>query len=370
MKTTKFILTLMISLMFSGLVGAVAGPVFGAAAIGISTLGIVPSKVLPMAVTPEIWTDYIIGNLFKNNEFILQSIDESQYVIGKGVVHIPQAGSPSGVKRNRTSLPATITRRRDIDITYVLDEFTTDPRFIPNIDKAELSYEKMDSCMSEDMSYLQQFLAEAMAYNWRPTWFLKTTGTSKDATIGTGNRKTITVADFQAAKKRLNKWNIPAADRYVLISTDMIDQIVSELKTNENRDVSVLYNAVTGKLERLEGFTIYERSTSLVAKGATLTLDTKTKLYKWTSTDLTYTPEELEEIWSEETNTNYAAGSCEITLFWQKNAVARALGVTEMFDDQGNPQYYGDIYSFLQRAGGRARRANEIGVLGIIQDPA
>lgn len=365
MKNLKFLLSLLIVLSASLIAGAVGGTAVGAGVFGAAMFA-KGSGVMPMAVTPEIWTDYIAENLFKNNEFILQSIDESQYVIGTGVVHIPQAGSPSGVQRNRSQLPATITRRGDIDVTYVLDEFTTDPRFITNADKAELSYDKMDSCMSEDMSYLQQFVAEAMAYNWRPTWFLKTTGDSTDATIGTGNRKAITVADFVSAKKQFNKWNIPEADRNVLISTDMLGQIVNELKANSNRDYSVIYDPISGKIKKLESFTIYERSTGLVASKATITQNSSTKLWTWTSTDLIYTPEQMQERWAEEAA--FATTSAEIALFYSKFQVSRALGKTEMFDDQGNPTYYGDIYSFLQRAGGRKRRADAKGVLGVIQE--
>ena len=36
-------------------------------------------------------------------------------------------------------------------------------------------------------------------------------------------------------------------------------------------------------------------------------------------------------------------------------------------DDEGNPLYYGDIYSFLLRLGGRIRRADNKGVLAIVQ---
>jgi hypothetical protein len=373
MKATKAILAIFVMLFASIMVGFAAGPAAGAAVFGISSLGVVPSGVLPMAVTPEIWTNYIVENLFKNNEFLLNSVDESQYVIGAGVVHIPQAGSPSRVQRNRQSLPATIKRRKDIDVTYVLDEFTTDPRFIPNIDKVELSYDKMDSCMSEDMSYLQQFLAEVMLYNWRPTAFIKTSGSSASATVGTGNRKSITVADFSAAKKALNKQNIPQDEnRFVLISTDMMDQIITELRANANK-VVVIYDEITGRIKQLEGFKIYERSTGLIASNATLTQNTTTKLWNWTSTDLVYTPEQIEEIYAVDDDgvplgtSSFATTSCEIAIFWHKNAVARAMGKTEMFDDQGNPQYYGDIYSFLQRAGGRVRRATGNGVVGVIQ---
>ncbi len=364
MKATKFFLTLIVGLLFAAVAGAFAGPIGAGVALGAALIQ-KPAGMAYMAVTPEIWTGYIVENLFKNNEFILQSVDESQYVIGTGVVHIPQAGSPSGVQRNRSSLPATITRRKDIDVTYVLDEFTTDPRFIPNIDKAELSYDKTASVLSEDMSYLEQYIAETMLYNWRSTVFLKSTGSNKTAPYGTSNRKMLTVADFVEAKKQFNKWNIPAADRYVILSTDAMSDIVNELKSNTTRDYSVIYDPVTGMIKKLESFTIYERSTVLVASNSSLTQNATTKLWAWTGdTDLTYTPEQLEDRLSEATAFDTTA--CEIALFWHKNSVARAKGVTQMFDDQGNPQYYGDIYSFLQRAGGRVRRADAKGVLGII----
>ncbi len=366
MKNVKFIISILIVLSASLIAGAMGGTYVGAGVFAASMFYTKGKGIMSMAVTPEIWTEYIAENLFKNNEFILQSIDESQYVIGTGVVHIPQAGSPSGVKRNRSQLPATITRRGDIDVTYVLDEFTTDPRFIPNADKAELSYDKMASCMSEDMSYLQQFVAEAMAYNWRPTWFLKTTGDTVAATIGTGNRKAITVADFVSAKKQFNKWNIPEIDRNVLISTDMLGQIINELKANANRDYSVIYDPISGKIKKLESFTIYERSTGLVASKAEMTQNATTKLWTWTNVDRIYTPEEMQSHWAEETT--FANTSAEIALFYSKFQVSRALGKIEMFDDQGNPQYYGDIYSFLQRVGGRIRRADTKGVLGVIQE--
>ena len=35
----------------------------------------------------------------------------------------------------------------------------------------------------------------------------------------------------------------------------------------------------------------------------------------------------------------------------------------QAFEDLGNPAYYGDIYSFLVRMGGRARRKNFEGVV-------
>ena len=365
----SFILRILTAALFAAMMGAIFTPVVGAATFVASNFVKIPAGSFGMAVTPEIWTDYIIGNLFKNNEFLLESVDESQYVIGGTLVHIPQAGAASGVQRNRTSLPASVTRRRDIDITYALDEFTTDPRFIPNADKVELSYDKMESCMYEDMANLHEVVAEAMLYNWRPTYFIKASGDdSTNNTIhGSGSRTGVSIADFAKAKVIFNKWNLPKADRYVILNSEMYEQLCSEIRNASNDVLSAVYDNVTGRLRALEGFTILERSTTLMASNSTLSQVTGTQYFKWTGgNDLTYSVEDYINI----ENGSKAAGTsdCCYGIFWHKSCVARALGNTVMYTNEGDPTYYGDIYSFLQRLGGRARRADGKGVLGLIQE--
>lgn len=56
-------------------------------------------------------------------------------------------------------------------------------------------------------------------------------------------------------------------------------------------------------------------------------------------------------------NTDSEAG-----IFWNKNMVEKAYGDIETFDRERDPQYYGDIYSFLVRMGGRAKRKDFEGV--------
>ncbi len=368
MKRLNFILSLMAAFVFAVAMSVAFTPAVGAASFVASTMIKVPQGSLGMAVTPEIWTDYIIGNLFKNNEFILNSIDESQYVVGGTVVHIPQAGAPSGVQRNRKQLPATITHRKDVDVTYALDEFTTDPRFIPNADKAELSYDKMESCMTEDMMSLHQLTAEAMLYNWKPTYFIKASKTkSADYLVHGSNLRTgVQVSDFSKAKTIFNKWNIPVADRYVILCEEMYDQLCNDVRNSENDNLSAIYDNVTGELRKLEGFTIFHRSTVLLASNSTLSAVSGTQYFKWTSSDLTYSVEDYASI--VDGSKNAGTSDCVYGIFWSKSCVARAVGQTDMFEDTGNPTYYGDIYSFLQRLGGRARRGDGKGVLGLIQE--
>ena len=70
------------------------------------------------------------------------------------------------------------------------------------------------------------------------------------------------------------------------------------------------------------------------------------------------------------TSTVPVSTDSEGILFWNKNMVEKAIGDITMFDDQGNPLYYGDIYSLLVRVGGRARRKNFEGVMVMKQAAA
>lgn len=368
MKKLFSILSVCIALMFAAVVGAATTPVLGAACLAGSAFVRTPAGALGMAVTPEIWTEYIIGNLFKNNEFLLHSVDESQYVLQGSVVHIPQAGAPSGVKRNRTSLPATITKRQDVDITYALDEFTTDPRFIPEAEKQELSYDKLNSCMMEDMAALRQVTAEAMLYNWRPTFFIKASKTkSADYLVhGTGVRTGVQVADFTKAKTIFNKQNVPMEGRYVVLPEEMFHQLCEDVRDSSSQHLSAVYDNVTGELRKLEGFTILHRSTVLMASNSTLSAVSGKDYFRWTSsTDRTC---DIDTAAAIEAGGAAPDTCCLYGLFWQETMVARAIGATKVFSNPGDPQYYGDIYSFMQRLGGRTRRADGKGVLGLIQE--
>ena len=42
---------------------------------------------------------------------------------------------------------------------------TTDPRFIPNREQVELSYDKRQSVLMEDQRYINELMADAMLYN-------------------------------------------------------------------------------------------------------------------------------------------------------------------------------------------------------------
>ena len=300
-----------------------------------------------MAIQKEIWQDHIEGNLFKNNEFLLASTDAGQFILQGKVVHIPQAGATPGIAKNRSSLPGTIVTRTDTDVTYSLDEYTSDPILIPYAETFELSYNKRESVLSEHEASLKQTIADNMLVSWAPTaaaGYVRTSGASTSAHLdsGTGNRKKLTAKDLKAAQLLLNKQNVPMEGRHALMSADMFQQLTDDLSVNDYRDFSAAYNIKDGVLGRLFGFNIMMRSSVV-----TYTNDTVPVINAYGAT-----PDTADN---------------DAVLCWQTDALERALGSVKFFERIDDPTYYGNVYSLSVRMGGRKRRSDAKGVVAIIQ---
>lgn len=300
-----------------------------------------------MAIQKEIWQDHIEGNLFKNNEFLLASTDAGQFVLQGKVVHIPQAGALPNVVKNRSSLPGTIVQRADSDVTYSLDEYTSDPILIPYAETFELSYGKRESVLSEHESSLKQTIADNILVSWSPSVaasLIRTSGGAAASHIDTtsGNRKKLTVKDIKAAQLALNKQNVPMEGRYALLSADMFQQLTDELSVTDYRDFSAAYNIKDGVLGRLFGFNIMMRSAVV-----TYTNDTVPVVNPYGSA--------------------VHADDNDTVLCWQTDALERAIGAVKFFERIDDPTYYGNVYSMSVRMGGRKRRADGKGVVAIVQ---
>lgn len=299
-----------------------------------------------MAVNKEMWRPDIIESLFKSNPFLNRAFNADEYVVGGSIVHIPQAGAPSTVVRNRTTVPATAVKRTDTDVTYTLDEYTTDPRLITDIDKKELSYDKRTSVIREDMGALMEVAGDNMLYRWAQNIpagnKIATTGALAAATApgATGNRKIITEADIRSAQTALNKQNLPAEDRVMVLTADMLNQLMAD--NNLKYAFQQVINLKEGAVGRLYGFDLYVRSSVL----------------RETTAAAVKLPEAANAI-----------DDNEGALFYHTSAVERALGNIDIFDNPNRAEFYGDLISFLLRLGGRNRRSDNKGVGYIASRP-
>lgn len=300
-----------------------------------------------MAVQKEIWQRAIVEGLFADESFLSRATNDDMYVNEGKKVHIPNAGAPSGVVLNRSSLPATVYKRTDQDVDYTLDELTTNPILIPYADLVELSYNKRNSVIDQDRKQIIFKAAEAILKSWLPAAANRvlTTGQGVPAWTpsATGLRRKITPSDVSALQTRMNADNVPLTDRYLLLDAQMYQQLLDGMTQTEAIGFFQAADVKRGVMGMLYGFEVMVRSTvyRFAADGTQKAIDDA-----GAATDL--------------------AGG----LAWQRDSVSRALGEVIMFDQINNPEYYGDVYSFLVRVGGAIRRYDKKGVYAIVTDTA
>lgn len=302
-----------------------------------------------MAVQQEIWVRYIIQRLWKDNTFLKFAMNEDQYVIGGRIVHIPQPGAKPTIQKNRSSYPGVAVRRTDTDITYNLDEYTTDPTHIVDADKVELSYDKINSVFGDHAGTLVETIADDMIIKWLTAItagsIVRTSGAAAAATTAgqTGNRKVFIHDDLRKAKLILDLQKVPADGRYSLLEANMADQLFASLSNTQYRDFSQYADAKEGIIGRLYGFNIMNRSEVAMASAANA----------------------INPLGAAVAATDNVASFC-----WHKDFVTRAIGEKKFFENPNRAEYYGDIYSALIRGGGRRRREDNAGVVAILQDAA
>ncbi|MDM1061939.1 hypothetical protein HXZ62_05070 [Empedobacter falsenii] len=313
-----------------------------------------------MGLQVEFWHDTIQEKLLQDNTFLQHIADvSSDNIINGTIVHLPQAGEPSKVVKNRTLLPATVAERKDSEILYKIDEYTTDPVRISNADTVELSYDKRRSILDQDIANLSEEVATGMLTNLvvspvgdnkeLPTKnILLTDGDVIDVNnfdgSGTVKRKAYGLKDLQRMKalfKAQKAWT--EGQMYCLLTSEAIAQMFPV-----DSQVVATYMAATSETERRAGVLYKVQGWQIMERSSVYTMNSGTKQFKAFGAV------------GEATDT-------EGNLFWNKNMTEKAIGTTQAFENIGDPTHYGDIYSFLVRCGGRARRKNYEGVAVLMQ---
>jgi len=312
-----------------------------------------------MAVQVEIWERYLVDRLWKQNAFLKNSaVSESGDVIQGKIVHIPQPGAKPVVVKGRNTFPAIAVQRMDPEVTYSLDAYTTDPTHIFEADKREISYDKMDSVMGDHAGQLAETIADDLLIKWATglsgSGIYQVAGAPAAAVVQgqTGTRKTMTVNDLKKLMTLMNRANVPKNDRYVLLEANHYDQLIGDLSATQYRDFSEYFDAANGVVGKLFGFSIMVRSNVCMVSGASGEGMLVANGFGVNALGQAVSPSDH-----------------VMSLAWQKSCVAQAIGEVKMFQNTEDALYYGDVYSALVRMGGRRRRNDDLGVIGIVSAP-
>lgn len=303
-----------------------------------------------MAVQKEIWENYIAKNLFKDDSFLDKAKSKDDFVLQGKVLHIPQSGGAPNIVKNRSSLPATINKRVDTDISATLDIYTSDPVLIENADKIELSYDKMDSVFFDHVNAISNTIGDNALINWAPSSAsrilrINSTGTSNQASYlsgQTGTRKPLVADDLKNTFIQMKKDNLPDGEMYALMSFDMYNQLMASLSSSTYRDYMRSIDETKGLVSKLFGFNILVRSSGLIYDNSATPV---VKAY----------------------GSAGAATDNDAVLCWHKDFVYRAKGDVKFFSQNDRPDYYGDVYSALVRFLAGKNYSTEKGILALVQ---
>jgi hypothetical protein len=307
-----------------------------------------------MALIKEIWVSDVQEALNRNADFLPYSVDHSAY-IAYGTVHVPQSGSNPTVVKNPATFPLAISERTDSDRTYSLNQYALEPTLITNLDELQVSYDKRQSVLGQQISTLTQRIGDEVAIAWTATGasnIISTTGSASGTALApgaTGTRKDVTLADIASLANKLDKDNVPRGGRKLLMSSDMFWQLfaISDvIRASYNGFQSQPNVLQSGTVAMLYGFEIMMRPVvSVFANSAT-----SPKAYGAATA----------------TTDNLAC------IAFHSSTVARALGsMTPLYDagsnGNGKPEYLGSIFNMEVMLGAAILRADMKGVAALVQ---
>lgn len=296
-----------------------------------------------MAIPRELWVEAVQENLFAQLEKILPgATDDSAYRNGK-TIHIPEAGTAGTILKN-PSRPLTVATRTDNDLSYDLDEWIMPPRLNPFADTMQVPYDKLQSLINDILGGIGYRAMREFLINWYTdaTYNVGTSGANAAAHApgGTGNRKSLTYADVEKARKTLSELEFPDADRYLYLDLTMSAQLRADLGVTTYRDFVAGYDPNTGKLPMLAGFQLIEVPHVAYVTNANV----------------------VREYGNAGATTDSA-----VALAVHKSAISYSMGDINIFNNDQDAIYAGDIVSGAIWAGAKYRRYSKKGVVPIIQ---
>lgn len=300
-----------------------------------------------MALQKEIWIADIKETLHQGSEFIMAGTDYSAFVANK-TVHVPQSGAGSAIAKNRSVLPATIAQRTDTELTFDLNEYTTDPVLITDLDALQVSYAKRNSVLGQHLNILNERIGTEVAYEWTPSGsaslVLRTSGANTSElphSTATGTRKLVTKEDIARMARKLDDDNVPMNDRYLVLPTLMYYQLFG-IDALVRADFGRVADQTNGVVNEIFGFKVFKRPTTVMFDSATAGV-------------------------KKAVGASASATDCVGAFAFQKQAVAQALGAIKVFADEDKPEFYGSVFSALVMHGAKNLRSDNKGIVALAQ---
>lgn len=307
-----------------------------------------------MALNKELWLGTIQKQLFKNDQFLTTVGQDHSAYVNNRTVHIPQAGSNPTISKNLNVFPAAVGSRTDADLTYNIDLFYSQPIRVGVDETQYLSYDKRASVLDSHLNKMRNVIGNNTLYAWAAAGAANIVETSGSAVAtalapsATGNRNAITLADFRSAAAILDAQDLnPGDERFAIIPAALYWQLMGDTAIQKHLEWGGSAVSPTGKLPMVAGIKLIQRSSVVVY-------------------DNTGTPV-IKTINDEGTPSSPASTDNLGCLVISSSYVSRAMGAINVYTNDNDPQYFGDIMSVSVAHGAAKMRTNAEGIVSIVQ---
>ena len=274
--------------------------------------------------------------------------------VNNSTVELHNAGSIPNVEVNRTVLPAPISQRTDTPHQYEMEELTSDPTLLRNLETLlEMGgMNKRADILKDHILAIREKMAKRALVKWGTgvTSLVPTTGSSRAAEskngVQTGNRKAVTIADIAAVQQYFHKTDVVSENEDVQgvavipysMKTDLVQiaQFTDADKAGMGRS-----SLPSGVLARAFGFDWYLRSEALLLNSS---------------------------------NVLKAEGAAEAVddqntaIFYSPMMVRLAMGATRADVSEYDPTLYGHKMSALAMFGASPARNDKKGIVLLYED--
>lgn len=317
----KFVVALITALLFNALTSGVFAQELGishgamfAAQMGLSLIPLNMTGCLCEGLNREIWVPEILEKFYPSDSFLAHSKSLDAWV-DNNKLNLQEAGIDPTVYIDNEQYPIPVAVRTDIAHEIILKRFDTENTVHINAIEIEESAEKRQSVIEGHRNALRQKFARLAAFNWAPA------GNSEfnpvKAATGTTNArgyKGLTYEKVMDMELAFDEMEIPADGRILVLNP----LHAMDLRLQDMEMYKAFYNE-----NRLFSFTVVRSSMNPKYNGVT------GKKLPW--------------------NAAVSATDAPSSLFYYKEAVARARGTVDMYSSLNDPGYRGDVVGFNMR---------------------
>lgn len=317
----KFVVALITALLFNALTSGVFASCLGishgamfAAQMGLSLIPLNMAGCLCEGLNREIWVPEILEKFYPSDSFLAYSKSLDAWV-DNNKLNLQEAGIDPAVYIDNEQYPIPVAVRTDIAHEIILKRFDTENTVHINAIEIEESAEKRQSVIEGHRNALRQKFARLAAFNWAPA----ADGEFNPVKAATGNKnvrgyKGLTYDKVMDMELAFDEMDIPADGRILVLNP----LHAMDLRLQDLEMYKAFYNE-----NKLFSFTVVRSSMNPRYNGAT------GKKLPW--------------------NAAVSATDAPSSLFYYKEAVARARGTVDMYSSLNDPGYRGDVVGFNMR---------------------